>query len=414
VTINASLNGIVRLAAQREPYPLKWQDRFAQLLESGILRLPQKPGAETALHIRQAPFDNDVSRIVSFCAEHLQVANRSNCLLGIDLSHVRPKHFSHWLKKFQAELSAALTGAEQNTAGLLFSAVDTHPDIQGLLSLRTSSELGYPSLAIRYANGEQRCEHNWQTLVSASHADCSIKLVPVMAVTPLSGFHRFERGDCVMPSSLFEVGADTAWLMLEVDATRLASPAKMKTQLADCLRFADNLIDQIHWPRSSLQVDALLNRRVGIHISHLGDLLCRQKMHPASIDTFRWLKRWLIFVRKCFVHESMRLARRRGPFPELGVTELIAELTPSYGLRDARRLVLNRSLRHRHILALSPFALFPAEPAAHADEHWLNLIPALKCADAITMFGPDPRARLSLPAWRRLLQMTGALGACDA
>jgi hypothetical protein len=413
VTTDSSPDRIARQAAQREACPAKWERRFARLLENGILRLPKNPAAETALHIRQVPFANDVSHIVSFCAEHLLIANRSNCQLSIDLSNVRPKNFNHWLKKFQAELAIALAGVEQSSGALMFSMLDTHPAIKEFLRLRRSTALGYPSLAIRYTGGLDRCEHNWQALVSASHADCRIKLVPVMAVTPLSGLHMLERGDCVMPASLFEIGADTAWLMLEVDATRLGSPQKMKAQLADCLRFADNLIDQISWPRSSLQLDALLNRRVGMHISHLGDLLCRQKMHPASVDTFRWIKRWLWFVRRCFVHESMLLARRRGPFPELGATELIAELTPRYGVCDARRLVLNRSLRHRHILALSPCALFPAE-SAYADEHWLNLIPALKCADAITMFGPDPRGRLSLQAWQRLLQLTGALGTRDA
>jgi len=297
---------------------------------------------------------------------------------------------------------------------LLFSLLDEHPGIKEFIALRRSRALGYPSLAVRYTSGLLRCEHSWQDLVTVSHTDSRIKLVPVMALRPLSGLHMLERGDCVMPESLFEISADTAWLMLEIDATRLGPPVKMKRQLADCLCFADNLIDQINWPRPTLQLDALLNRRVGIHISHLGDLLSDQGMHPDRVETFHWLKRWLAFVRRCFVHESMLLARRRGPFPELGATELIAELTPRYGVNAARRLVQNKSLRHRHILALSPFSLFPAKATICTDEHWLNLIPALGCADALTMFGPDPRARLSLQAWRCLLQMTGALGASDA
>ena len=71
------------------------------------------------------------------------------------------------------------------------------------------------------------------------------------------------------------------------------------------------------------------------------------------------------------------------------------------GLRLACRIEL---------LALSPFALFPTAPAAQGDEKWLNLIPALACADALTMHGKDVRARLSVTAWGRLLRMSGALG----
>jgi hypothetical protein len=414
VPISSSVIQAVRQAAQREPHPAKWEMRFSHLFEAGILHLPKQPGTETALHIRRLPFENDVSRIVSFCVEHMLIAQRKNYLLSIDLTHVQTKHFSHWLKKFQTELASKILNIEPAENHLLFSIRDNHPGVKEFLTLRHSKLLGYPTLAIRYGGGSLRCEHSWQALVAASHADIRIKLVPAMAVRPLSGLHMLERGDCVMPDSLFEVSADTAWLMLEIDATRLGPPAKMKQQLSDSLRFADNLIDQILWPRPALQQDALLNRRVGIHISRLGNLLCSRGMHPGRVETFRSLKRWLAFVRRCFVHESMLLARRRGPFPELGATALIAELTPRYGIYDARRLVQNRSLRHRHILALSPFALFPDQPAAYADELWLNLIPALGCADALTMFGPDPRSRLSLQAWRRLLQMTGALGACGA
>lgn len=408
--------GVAQLAARREPYPSVWEKRFVQLIESGVLGLPKNPGTETALHIRRVPFTNDVNRIVSFCAERMLIARRSNCVIGIDLSHVQPEQFSIWLGQFQSELATALAGIDLSATSVMFSLLDEHPGVESFLELRHSRALGYPTLAIRYNTGTPRCElreRRWQTLVAASHADSRIKLVPIMAVRPLSGLHVLERGDCVMPDSLFEVSADTAWMMLEIDATKLGSPTQLRVQLSDCLRFADNLIDEIAWQRPMLQLDALLNRRVAIHINRLGDLLCRHSMNPSSVDTFRWLKRWLRFVRRCFVHESMLLARRRGPFPELGANELIAELTPRYGVNDARRLVQNRCLRHRHLLALSPFALFPNEPVAHADEHWLNLIPAIDCADALTMYGPDPRTRLSLHAWCRLLQMTGALGARD-
>ncbi|MCP3999877.1 MAG: hypothetical protein GY727_03105 [Gammaproteobacteria bacterium] len=414
MAISSAVIRLVGQAAQQEPYPARWETRFAHLFETGVLHLPKQPGTEMALHIRELPFANDVGRIVNFCIEHMQIAQRNKCLLNVDLNQVQTKSFTDWLMLFQTELANAISDGELNTANLLFSLQDDHPGIRAFLDLRHSSVLGYPAIAIRYGNSLLRYEHSWQVLVAASHEDVRIKLVPAMAVRPLSGLHMFEQGDCVMPNSLFEVSTDTAWLMLEIDATCLGPPVKMKQQLSDCLRFADNLIDQVLWPRPALQLDALLNRRVGIHISCLGDLLCQQGMHPGKVETFHSLKRWLAFVRCCFVHESMFLARRRGPFPELGATELIAELTPRYGVSAARRLIQNRSLRHRHILAFSPFALFPRKPAAYADELWLNLIPALGCADALTMFGPDPRARLSLQAWRRLLQMTGALGACDA
>ena len=73
---------------------------------------------------------------------------------------------------------------------------------------------------------------------------------------------------------------------------------------------------------------------------------------------------------------------------------LIAELTPCYGRQLAGRLVRNRFLRHRHLLALSPFDLF-TQQALPADSRCLDLIPALAVADILTMAGADLRHRLN-------------------
>jgi hypothetical protein len=400
-----------QLAAQREADPARWLSCFEALFTKGLLHIPSRPGAELALHVRQFPFESEIGRIVHFCFERIVHAVHNNSVIGIDLSQVRSHHFRVWLDRFQTELAAALSGVELSPGQLMFSLLDTHTGFEDFLELGHCPALGYPTLAIRYATAIPRCESRWQKLLAASHADSRIKPVPVMALRPLSGLHAVERGECVMPDSLFEVRADTAWLMLEIDATRLGPPAKLRAELSACLRMADNLIEEIYWPRPTLQLDALLNRRVGIHISRLGDLLTQRGMHPSDSRTFNWLRRWLRFVRRCFVHESILLARRRGPFPELGATELIAELTPRYGQQDASRMVKHRSLRHRHLLALSPFTLFPEESTEVADECWLNLIPVIECADALTMYGPDPRNRLSVRDWGRLLQLTGAIGA---
>jgi hypothetical protein len=407
---------LAELAAQRENLPGVWRPRFEGLMQKGLLRLSLPPGHETSLHIRRFPFGENLDRVVSFCSERLADARHKGYRLGIDLSQARPAADGNWVRQLQTKLA----GGASNDSGcnisnkLFFSVLDDHPDLESILGLRCSRRLGYPTIAVRYRSGVSDSADNadrWRMLVGTSHADCRIKLIPRMAMRPLSGLQTLEKGDCVMPLSLFEVGNDTAWLILEIDAVRLAESTHPRAKLSASLRFADNLIDAIHWPRPALHVDALLNRRVGFHLTGLGDLLSKRVMNPVQVDTFRWLKRWLGFVRHCLMHESRLLARRRGPFPQLGANELIAELTPRYGLHNAKRLLNNSCLRHRHILALSPFALFPARPGSYPDKHWLNLIPVLNCADALTMYGPDPRSRLSRRDWHRLLQLTGALGA---
>ena len=285
-----------------------------------------------------------------------------------------------------------------------------HPEILKFLRLRGRRAFGYPNVAVRFgADPSNYRGEIWKSLMSLSHLDEQIKLVPVMAARPLSGLHATERGQGVMPGGLFEVRANTAWMILEIDATRLTSPAFLRSQLGLCLRFADNLIDIQDWPLPALRLDALLNRRIALHIGRLGQMIANAGLNPASFGTLRQLQRWLWLVRKSFIQESNRLARNRGPFPAFGATELVASLAPCYGVADANRLIRNRSVRHRHLLALSPFSVFPDKRGFEVDYIWFYLLPVIICADTLSMFGNDMRKRLRPKAWSRMLQLTGAM-----
>jgi hypothetical protein len=413
---------LARAAAYRELQPAKWQQRFAGLLQAGLVRLCAWPGREMSLRISRFPCGESTPLLVSFCAERFREAQATGCLLSIDLSHARPDARSDtagsWVRLFERQLAAELQSDRSNAPAVpvCFSVTEQHPDLEAIISLRHSSLLATVAIAVRYGDclmGSGTASARGQLLVRHSHADFRLKLVPHMSLRPLTGLHAHEQGDSVMPSGMFEAAKDTAWLMLEVNAVQLAAAVRPREQLSLSLRFADNLIDVIEWPRPVLQLDALLNRRVGLHITGIGDLLCDRGMSPHKPETFAWLNRWLGFVRRCLLRESRLLAAQRGPFPQLDADELIAELAPRYGADNARQLLKNSILRHRHVLALSPFALFPDKPATCPDSSWLNLIPALKYADALTMYGPDPRERLSASDWSRLLQLTGALAGAN-
>jgi len=66
-------------------------------------------------------------------------------------------------------------------------------------------------------------------------------------------------------------------------------------------------------------------------------------------------------------------------------------------------------MRNRYMFALSPVTVFQAETGGENDESWLYLLPALGCADTLSMYGNDTRRRLRLNAWSRMLQMTDAM-----
>lgn len=399
----AAIAGLLQAAAEREADTGRWVSRFARLVDEGLVQIFAPPGTTAAVHVHPYPFGNNWERISEFCQEHLNLFGRSNHRLCVDLSEIETNGFDACLNSL-----CAVSG----TGALMFSVADVHPGLAELLSARQTHQAVTLPLAVRYLAPPQGCAGDpslWERLVGASHADTGITPVPARAGQLLSGLHASERATTVMPRGLFEAPSDTAWLMLRLDATRLGPPALLRRQLADCLRLADNLIDATVWPRPALHVDALLNRRVAVHVDRVGEWLCRRNLAPDDSQAFVQLRRRLQFVRHCFAHASMLLARRRGPFPQLGAAELIAELAPHYGLGNAERLVRNRCLRHRHILALSPFSILPADIDHTNERVWLDLLPAIGCADIISMAGSERRASLSLAGWERLLHITGAL-----
>jgi hypothetical protein len=318
-------------------------------------------------------------------ADLLLPALQSGCAVNLDLSDLPERDASLW-----HQLMAMLQEAREESEGLLsVSVTAAHPESEWFCSQPLTSSRKDVCIQIRY--GRQ------------------VQPVPASAVRPLSSLHSKEKGQVIMPLGQFDVPARSAWLTLEIDALHLGNPAQLRLALGRCLRFADNLIDMIDWPQPSLRLDALLNRRVAVHLKNIGDRVLADGLDPASPVTFGRLRRWLQFVRACFVHESMLLARRRGPFPELRSGDLFASLAPRYNVAEARRLLRNRLLRHRHLLAFSPLSVIPRVDACEQPAEWIGLIPAIGCADAITMRGADIRHRLTIKQWERLLQLTGAV-----
>ena len=381
---------LVELAAHHE-HGSQWLTAFTGLIESGLLAFTRYPGTEYALRMPPVPFSENAANAVQFCNERLRAAPPA-ALIMFDLSAICSTDMHGWLRQFLPAIPATTQ----------LSVAADHPAARGLLQASLPGRL-----SVRY--GTQHPEDSWRALVRASYEQARIRPVPVLRGRTLTALHAPERGLCAMPCGLFETAPDTAWCLLELDATRLGSPRRLRRQLAMCLRLADNLLDEVVWPRPALKLDALINRRVGIHINNLIGLLQQKKSTANGTHGFLRLRRWLNFVRSVLIHESMLLARARGPFPQLGAGELINELAPHYGLENARRLLRGRFLRHRHLLALSPFSLFPPQ-FKRADEHtYLSLLPVLTSADVISMHGPDPRSMMSKEGWEQLLRLVAAL-----
>ncbi len=401
---------LIRQAAVAEAEARYWEDRFAGLLDSGLLRFAGVPGRDMGLSAGRCTLSAPSESLAFWCGQILAPAAQGGGHLCLDVSGLERGAADHWQPPLQHAVHG--TASISFSLGLGIAAMSARE----LLATGGGMLGAHGKVAVRYPVPTDGLRGNsagarWAELVQDSHADTRILPVPTSAVRPLTPLHTSEKGQCVMPAGWFDTRPATAWLLAELDARKLRQPLTVRRQLADCLRFADNLIDTLDWPLPALRLDALLNRRVAVRVTHIGDALVTAGLQANSPGMFSRLQRWLQFVRNSFVHESMLLARRRGPFPELCAGELINSLAVRYGVADARRLVRNRILRHRHLLALSPLSIFPQLPCAGRVSDWIGLVPAIACADAISMAGPDVRARLPVHDWERLLRLTAAIAA---
>jgi hypothetical protein len=141
-----------------------------------------------------------------------------------------------------------------------------------------------------------------------------------------------------------------------------------------------------------------------------GGLVDEYGLDPGDFTTLRRVTRWFTLLQRLAVRESAALAAARGPFAGLRADDLVEALAGRYGHTRAHELIRRRSLRHRHLVALSPFSLIPERDSRHPQARYLHLLPALRCADSVCTQGDSARHRLGLSEYRQLLRMAWALG----
>ncbi len=328
-------------------------------------------------------------------------------------------------------LPLALSRYGVTAAGLALSVTADHPGLGALLRLRECATLGRPQVIVRIPDrvmltlggarpegspeGHRDSMRLWRGITAVAHAEPGVRLVLEHTTRPACALAWGERGDAVLPLSQFEVRAETAWLALRIQLDALdldsvrAGLNELRRLLRAGLRLADNLVEQIDWPSPELAQDALVNRRLAVHVTGIGDLIDRWELDPAAFSSVKLATRWLTVVRRLMVRESNALARERGPFPGLELHDIAHSLASSLGDERARRLLRQAGLRHRHLLVLSPYSVFPERCPRRPLSAYLHLLPVVQAADTIAMRGDAIARALPLGAFRRLLQMTWAI-----
>ena len=423
----AHARALAAIAVRGEAEPQRWRGYFERLLSGETIGpLPfnaaDSPTAghavsgQYAFRLRVGPDDSPDSGGPALRAfrDCLAQPGEQDVAIGVDLSGIVPDQFDAWL---DALIRGIRRQAKDRPAvpPVVFSLRAEHPASRTLLNAVQDNGRAGPRAALRVGAGTFRDAALWEELVCASHANPRIDLVLAGRKQPLTDLMGSEKPDAIMPLSLFEAPADTAWLGMQFDLS--AIPAEqiergtghLKKLVRVGVRLADNLIDAVTWPSEQLRRDALANRRLAAHVTGIGDLVLRHGLDPASFSTLRLLQRWLTLFKRQLLRESLRLARERGPYPALNAEQLVRTLAPRYGEVRARRIISRRSPRHRQLLALSPYCVLPRRASAIPARKWLNLLPLVRVADNLTMHGSQVRSLLDRADYERLLRSTWAL-----
>ena len=423
----AHARALAALAVRGESEPQRWRGYFERLLSGETIGpLPfDTAGPPATGHAVSGQYacrlrvggnespgsDGPALRTFRDC---LARPGERDVAIGVDLSTIPTDQFGVWLDALILEVRRQ---AEIRPAAppVVFSLRAEHPGCRTLLKAVRDSGGAGPRAALR-VDGETFGDGAlWDELVRASHANSRIDLVLAGHKQPLTDLMGSERPDTIMPLSLFEAPADTAWLGMQFDLS--AIPAEqiergtghLKKLVRVGVRLADNLVDSVTWPSEELRRDALANRRLAAHVTGIGDLVLRHGLDPASFSTLRLLQRWLTLLKRQLLRESLRLAEERGPYPALNAEQLVRTLAPRYGAVRARRIISRRSPRHRQLLALSPYCVLPRRTNAIPARAWLNLLPLIRIGDNLTMHGSQVRSLLDRADYESLLRSTWAL-----
>jgi hypothetical protein len=216
-----------------------------------------------------------------------------------------------------------------------------------------------------------------------------------------------EAATAVLPVTGLNVPQRSAWLVLCMDLAALADqrgrldPADLEAVIADAVPLADALLDQVRPATAAQRRDAADNRRLALLVGGIGDLVAMRARDPADLDCLRELHAEMLALRDAVNLASAREARRSGPLPALSLPlhewfDGHHQVRWRQHFEAARRRV---AVRHRNLLAMSPYAVLPSKFAC--DPAYADLLPLLAFADAWAFSGPPDFGHWNLSQFKQ-------------
>ena len=198
-----------------------------------------------------------------------------------------------------------------------------------------------------------------------------------------------ETADATLVASLTQVPGGTAWASLEIDLVRYArSDGELRQDLLEaalraCVEEGERRHDETRWADPVQIADSNNNRRLSVFVRGWGDIVAMRSGDPGRLETLEAIESLCDSILDVLTDASRSLAKGIGYCPAL---DLAGARVVHHGHEMNarwRRAVLDNGLRHRNLLTLSPWDVFPR--GRPADFNYMNLLPVVRKAHSISM-----------------------------
>ncbi len=225
-----------------------------------------------------------------------------------------------------------------------------------------------------------------------------------------------EIADNILPGLGLQAPSESAWVTATLTLTRFLDDSgglddeALVAALHDLLAKAESMHVIGQWPTAAMQNDAWMNRRLAIRVDGLGDYARRRGLEPGRHETLQKLRQVLLQIRHVLRQQSRQLAQTTGILPAIELHNPARQLGagPDRDRWEMRwqRAVERSAVRHRNMLVLSPWALFPR---GSADLRWMDLLPLLRMADACVFRGRPEITKWNINEFKHFHRRTWAL-----
>ncbi len=222
-----------------------------------------------------------------------------------------------------------------------------------------------------------------------------------------------EEVEAVYMPTLSLVPGNTAWVGFELDLLEYAGPrgdlrlTQLESRLRECVHTGEQRHDTTEWASSSMSLDSCMNRRLSVFVRGWGDLVRRRNDNPGFLPVLGELEQLAHHIEAVLVDTSREIARRNGYCPAIDAAGARVQCHGREMAARWQRAVRDNAMRHRNLLTLSPWDVFPRR--READWPYTNLLPLVRCANSVSFRREADIAHWSVAEFRSFYERVGAI-----